>query len=103
VHSVATRESVLRGPEAAERATASELERLRWWCRRGMLELDLVLARFAERHLERLDAPSRAAFAELLGRPDPELLDLVLGRAEPEERLRPLVALLREGQASCST
>ena len=34
----------------------SELDRIRWHCRRGMLELDLVLARFLERHLANFDA-----------------------------------------------
>ncbi len=40
-----------------ERATqmgTEELNRLRWQCRRGPLELDLVLERFLERHGERL-------------------------------------------------
>ena len=34
----------------------SELARIHWHCRRGLLELDLVLAAFLERHLDRLDA-----------------------------------------------
>jgi antitoxin CptB len=57
-------------------------ERIRWHCRRGMLELDLVLNAFVERHLDRLDASRLAAFQGLLARTDPELLDLVMGRAE---------------------
>ena len=32
----------------------SELDRIRWNCRRGLLELDLILEKFLERHLERL-------------------------------------------------
>ena len=59
-------------------------ERIRWRCRRGMLELDLVLKAFTDRHLDTLDGESVAAFSELLERPDPELLDLVMGRAEAE-------------------
>jgi len=57
-------------------------DRIRWHCRRGMLELDLVLNAFVERHLDRLDASRLAAFQGLLARTDPELLDLVMGRAE---------------------
>ena len=59
-------------------------DRLRWHCRRGMLELDLVLNAFLERHLDELDPSGIEAFKRLLERPDPELLDLVMGRAETE-------------------
>src|SRR5438309_4713886 len=57
-------------------------DRIRWHCRRGMLELDLTLNKFVERHLARLEPAKLAAFNALLARTDPELLDLVMGRAE---------------------
>ena len=57
-------------------------ERLRWHCRRGMLELDLVLQAFLERHLDGLDASGIEAFKSLLARTDPDLLDLVMGHDE---------------------
>jgi antitoxin CptB len=57
-------------------------ERIRWHCRRGMLELDLVLGRFLEHHFDALDAPGVDAFTSLLERTDPELLDLVMGHAQ---------------------
>jgi antitoxin CptB len=60
----------------------SEAARIRWQCRRGLLELDLLLAAFIEKHLDRLDAQQVALFKELLGQPDNDLLDLVMGRAE---------------------
>ena len=63
-----------------------EADRIRWHCRRGMLELDLVLSAFVERMLERLDAAQVEAFRALLEYPDQELLDLVMGRAEPEDK-----------------
>ena len=63
-----------------------EADRIRWHCRRGMLELDLVLNAFVERMLERLDAAQVEAFRALLEYPDQELLDLVMGRAEPEDK-----------------
>ena len=53
---------------------ATELNRLRWRCRRGLLENDLVLARFLERHGAALDRERLAALDELLALPDPELL-----------------------------
>ena len=74
----------------------SDADRVRWRCRRGMLELDLVLTAFLDRHFATLAPQSIEAFCTLLERPDPELLDFVMGREEPlaaEERK--LVALLR--------
>ena len=49
-----------------------------------------------ERHLDRLDARQVALFRELLELPDNDLLDLVMGTAEPADpRLRPVLELLR--------
>jgi antitoxin CptB len=72
-----------------------ELDRVRWRCRRGLLELDLVLATFLERRYGRLDAGERRLFDELLEQPDNDLLDLALGRREPEPRYRAVVKMLR--------
>ena len=77
------------------RLDARETDRMRWRCRRGMLELDLVLSAFLARHLESLDAPRLAAFGRLLDRIDPELLDLVMGRAEGrDDNERAVLALM---------
>jgi antitoxin CptB len=57
-----------------------DFDRLRWQCRRGMLELDLVLNRFLERGLAALDPAGRDAFSKLLALPDTVLLDVVMGR-----------------------
>ena len=72
-----------------------DIDRIRWRCRRGLLELDLVLEAFLARGYGRLDAGARALFDELLERPDNELLDLALGRCEPEARYRAAVESLR--------
>ena len=70
--------------------------RLRWRCRRGMKELDVMLVRW-------LDGPGRAAssaetalFDRLLDLPDPELADYLL-RGEPhaDTDLAALVAAIR--------
>jgi antitoxin CptB len=57
-----------------------ELERVRWRCRRGMLELDIVLGRFVERHYEELDTAGREAFDALLDMPDAELWDIITSK-----------------------
>ena len=75
-----------------------DLNRIRWRCRRGLLELDLILAGFLERHLARLDAQQLRALDALLDAPDNDLLDWALGRCEPaDSRYRPGLALLRAG------
>jgi len=72
-----------------------DLDRIRWRCRRGLLELDLVLKDFLERRFDRLDAAEREIFDELLDAPDNDLLDMALGRLEPEPRYRAVVQMLR--------
>ena len=52
---------------------------LRWRCRRGARELDLMLARYLERRYPQAPAPERRAFARLLDLPDPELQALLFG------------------------
>ncbi len=61
------------------------LERVRWRCRRGMLEMDILLGRFVEQRYAQLDAQQREAFDELLDLPDTDLWDLVRGDKEPEQ------------------
>lgn len=62
--------------------TDTEIRRLNWRCRRGLLELDIVLQRFAEQHLATLDADELAAFDSLLDYPDNTFLDVVTARIE---------------------
>jgi succinate dehydrogenase flavin-adding protein (antitoxin of CptAB toxin-antitoxin module) len=62
-----------------------ERERVRWRCRRGLLELDLLLQRFLERHYAALTEREHAALARLLELPDPELLDYCSGASQPDD------------------
>ena len=75
----------------------AEHDRIRWRCRRGLLELDLVLERFLARRFDALDGELRSRFDELLDEPDNDLLDLALGRTEPAPRYRAIVEMLRAG------
>ena len=64
--------------------------RLRWSCRRGLLELDLVLQRYLERH------PDDASLWTLLDLPDNDLWDIIIGRSDRyDRRLEETVARLR--------
>lgn len=59
----------------------SEMNRLRWKCRRGMLELDLVLQEFLARDYVALDRAAQQAFDALLESGDEELWAIVNGEA----------------------
>ncbi|MCL5271902.1 MAG: succinate dehydrogenase assembly factor 2 [Gammaproteobacteria bacterium] len=75
---------------------AREKARLSWHCRRGMLELDLILQRFLERGLEQLDSEEVKLFDLLLGCTDPELLAWLMGHEEPHDKeLNKIVTLIR--------
>ena len=63
----------------------AESDRLRWQCRRGMLELDLVLTKFLDLHVEGLSAADMKAFRRLLEYPDNDLWDIVSGKIPPPD------------------
>ena len=58
---------------------------LRWRCRRGMKELDVLLERFAQQVLPRASQAECRVFAELLALPDPLLAGYLLGGEPPAE------------------
>jgi antitoxin CptB len=71
------------------------LSRLRWRCRRGMLENDLLLARFLDARGASLTEREVAQLDALLDLSDNDLWDLLAGRAAPADpTLDPLVAAL---------
>jgi antitoxin CptB len=75
---------------------AREKARLAWHCRRGMLELDLILQRFLEQGLDKLSADEINAFDSLLSCTDPELYAWLMGQIDPEDNeLKAIVTLIR--------
>ena len=72
------------------------LERVRWRCRRGLLELDIVLGRFIEQCYPTLSEDQREVFDELLDLPDTELWDVICEKKEPEHtRQRVVLELIK--------
>ena len=63
------------------------LSKLRWRCRRGLLENDLFVERFFARHEGRITERQAAGLVALMDLPDNDLLDLLLRRREPEGEL----------------
>ncbi|WPL16148.1 Antitoxin CptB [Thiorhodovibrio winogradskyi] len=77
----------------------ADLRRLRWQCRRGMLELDLLLSDFIDQGYAQLSSTERADFARLLGCQDQRLHDWLIGHSEPSDAaLRALVERIRSVQ-----
>jgi antitoxin CptB len=71
-------------------------DRLKWKCRRGLLELDLVLGRFVEHDADAMGEAELARLGELLDLPDNDLWDIVSGRSELySASLNDVVARLR--------
>jgi antitoxin CptB len=62
-----------------------ELNRLRWRCRRGTRELDQLLSWWLTERYEKSDSALRAAFANMLDAPDPELWEWLSGAAKPAD------------------
>ena len=56
--------------------------RIRWACRRGMLELDVLFMPFVEEACDSLDAKQQAAFQRLLTQEDPDLFAWFIGHEE---------------------
>ena len=63
------------------------LGKLRWRCRRGMLENDLLIERFFQRHEATLTTRQADALTRLMNLSDNDLLDLLLRRKEPGDDL----------------
>ncbi len=58
----------------------TEVKRLRWRCRRGVRELDILLTRFLDERYPLIDTDGRASFAALLECQDPDVMDWLMER-----------------------
>ena len=81
------------------------LSKLRWRCRRGLLENDLLIERFFERYAASLTVKQAEALGALMDLADNDLLDLLLRRREPAGELdrpdvRHVLEMLRKPPAS---
>ena len=65
----------------------TELSRLRWRCKRGLLENDLFIERFFNEQGSGLTVRHVAGLQPLMDLPDNDLLDLLLARREPDGEL----------------
>jgi len=80
------------------------LSRLKWRCRRGLLENDLLIERFFRRHEQSITQRQAQGLQTLMDLSDHDLLDLLLSRREPQGEVdRPevheVLALMRPAPA----
>lgn len=76
------------------------MARLRWQCRRGMRELDLLLERFLDHGFPGADAVIQAAFYDLLRLDDGTLSQLLLGNLRhPDPAVERVARLVANGTA----
>ncbi|MEL4415501.1 MULTISPECIES: FAD assembly factor SdhE [Shewanella] len=59
--------------------------RVKWACRRGMLELDVLFQPFVEQHYETLSPEDKALFVRLLECEDPELFAWFMGHEQCQD------------------
>ena len=70
---------------------APDVGRLRWRCRRGMKELDILLARYMDERFCTASAQEQEAFRDLLEIQDPVIYAYCLGQERPPEHLAVLI------------
>ena len=76
------------------------LSKLKWRCRRGLLENDLFIERFFRRHEDTITTRQATGLSALMDLADNDLLDLLLARRDPEgetdiPEVREVLALMR--------
>ncbi|TQV72828.1 succinate dehydrogenase assembly factor 2 [Aliikangiella marina] len=70
--------------------------RLRWQCRRGMLELDVILSPFLEQHFDSISESEQRIFQALLAESDPDIYTWLMGfGACDKPELASIVQLIR--------
>ena len=75
----------------ATRAAMTDLGRLRWRCRRGMKELDVLLRRYVDERFAAAPAAEQQAFERLLDVQDPLIYAYCLGQAPAPPDLKSLI------------
>ena len=71
-------------------------KQLKWACRRGMLELDMLLEPFLAKTYPNLSQEERLIFQRLLTASDQELFQWFLGSASPDDAdMKSMVEMIR--------
>ena len=63
----------------------NNIQKIYWACRRGMLELDVILCKFLDGAYVSLPDTEKELFIKLLAQDDPDLFNWLLGHEEPTD------------------
>lgn len=75
-----------------------DIRRLGWHCRRGMLELDVVLIPFLEQRFRSLDVADQQRFEQLIACEDQDIFSWIMRNAVPEDPdIKRIVDLILDG------
>jgi len=69
----------------ADALPSQDLSKLRWRCRRGLLENDLFIERFFNRHAQSMTVGQARSMYALMELADNDLLDVFLGRPHNQD------------------
>lgn len=94
-------DSSLVGADALSPLSERSLSKLRWRCRRGLLENDLFIERFFNRHASCMTVGQARGMYQLMDLSDNDLMDLLLRRKGLQteistEEVREVLDLLRD-------
>ena len=77
-----------------------EYSELKWRCRRGMLELDILLNSYLDKNYSSMTHEQGALFSTVLDYPDQVLLDLLMGEMQSSDQaVNSLVSQIRQASA----
>jgi antitoxin CptB len=79
---------------------AADEGKLRWRCRRGMKELDILLTRYVDERYRAASAEEQQAFRTLLETQDPVIYAYCLGQEPPPEHLAVLIERITAASSS---
>lgn len=91
-------------PELNNFPQGHHYQRIRWHSRRGMLELDLILVPFAEKHFLALPREDQDRYVKLLESEDQDLLAWLLEHGQPADPdIANIIQVIRKCHGSAAT
>ena len=73
---------------------------LKWRCRRGIREMDILFQRFLEKHFDHLSTEEQEIFEQLLDESDMDIMSWIMGKERPAGKFENIIKLLGENNSS---
>lgn len=72
---------------------------LKWRCRRGIREMDILFQRFLEKYFDNLSSEEQKIFEQLLDESDVDIMAWIMGKAKPANKFEKFIKLLSEANS----